>query len=520
MTVFYDLFERHAHGEGLKGHSTHYCPGCGHGLIQKYLAEAIDELGIQDRTIAVSPVGCAVFMYYYLDVGNTQAAHGRAPAVAVAHKLANPEAIVISYQGDGDLASIGLAEILSAAELSLPISVIFVNNAIYGMTGGQMAPTSLPGQVTVTSPDGRGTFEGKPLRMSEMIAGLDGPIYVERVALYDPKQRTRARKAIKKALELQIENRGFSFVEVLAECPTHLQKTPEEAEAWVRDAMTPYFPLGVKKDLTVEPRPALPVPDYDPLRLLAAIGASTAAPPRFAKGFPLQLGTRDIGVKFAGAGGDGAQTAAMLLTHSAIHEGFDATQIPSYGPESRGGTSYADVRLAADHVLSPAVPRPHVLVAFNAPSVAKFAPRDRPRRRADLRLVGDPGAAAARRRRPRHRRAVHDHRRRDRQVERQERRRPRRPAGGHRPAAGGVAPLHDPRDAEQTRRARAAQRRGVPPRHRRRRHPQRTGGSRRAAVARHGALPSLLLGVLSGPLCAAQAAGSGSCLARSHGSSR
>ena len=169
MTVFYDLFERHAHGEGLKGHSTHYCPGCGHGLIQKYLAEAIDELGIQDRTIAVSPVGCAVFMYYYLDVGNTQAAHGRAPAVAVAHKLANPEAIVISYQGDGDLASIGLAEILSAAELSLPISVIFVNNAIYGMTGGQMAPTSLPGQVTVTSPGGRGTFEGTPLRMSEMI---------------------------------------------------------------------------------------------------------------------------------------------------------------------------------------------------------------------------------------------------------------------------------------------------------------------------------------------------------------
>jgi len=375
MTVFYDLFERHAHGEGLKGHSTHYCPGCGHGLIQKFLAEAIDELGIQDRTVAVSPVGCSVFMYYYLDVGNTQAAHGRAPAVAVAHKLANPEAIVISYQGDGDLASIGLAEILSAAELSLPISVIFVNNAIYGMTGGQMAPTSLPGQVTVTSPNGRGTFEGKPLRMSEMIAGIDGPIYVERVALYDPKQRQRARKAIKKALELQVENRGFSFVEVLAECPTHLQKTPEEAEAWVRDAMTPYFPLGVKKDLTVEPLAALPVPDYDPLRLLAAIGASTEAPPRFAKGFPMQLGTRDIGVKFAGAGGDGAQTAAMLLTHSAIHEGFDATQIPSYGPESRGGTSYADVRLAADHVLSPAVPKPQVLVAFNAPSVAKFAPQ-------------------------------------------------------------------------------------------------------------------------------------------------
>ena len=379
MSVFYETFERHAHGEGLKGQSTHYCPGCGHGLIQKYLAEAIEELGVQDRTIAVSPVGCAVFMYYYLDVGNTQAAHGRAPAVAVAHKLANPDAVVISYQGDGDLASIGLAEIFAAAELALPISVLFVNNAIYGMTGGQMAPTSLPGQRTATSPRGRGTFEGQPLRMAELMAQLDGPVYVERVALYDPKQRTRAKKAIKKALELQISNRGFAFVEILSECPTHLGMTPEEAEAWVEESMTAFFPLGVKKELAVEPRPPLPRPDYDPERLLAVVGTTTEAPPRFAGGsFPEQLGTRDLGVKFAGAGGDGAQTAAMLLTHSAIHEGFDATHIPSYGPESRGGTSYADVRMAAGEVLSPAAPRPHVLVAFNAPSVMKFAPTVEP----------------------------------------------------------------------------------------------------------------------------------------------
>ncbi len=153
--VFYDQFERHSGGEGLKAHATHYCPGCGHGLVHKYLAEAIDELGIQDRTIAVSPVGCAVFLYYYMDVGNTQAAHGRAPAVAVAHKLSNPDAIVVSYQGDGDLASIGLAEIISTAQLGTPISVIFVNNATYGMTGGQMAPTTLPGQKSSTTPEGR-----------------------------------------------------------------------------------------------------------------------------------------------------------------------------------------------------------------------------------------------------------------------------------------------------------------------------------------------------------------------------
>jgi 2-oxoisovalerate ferredoxin oxidoreductase beta subunit len=378
VSVFYERFERHAHGEGLKGRSTHYCPGCGHGLVQKYLAAAIEELGIQDRTVLVSPVGCAVFMYYYLDVGNTQAAHGRAPAVAVAHKLANPEATVVSYQGDGDLASIGLAEIVAAAELGVPISVVFVNNAIYGMTGGQMAPTSLHGQVTATSPRGRGALEGRPLQMAELIAQLDGPVYVERCALFDPKQRSRARKAIRKALECQLERRGFAFVEILAECPTHLGKTPEEAEAWVREEMTKQFPLGLLKDRKGEPLPELPRPDHDPERLLDAIGAETEAPPRFAEGFPSALDPRDVGIKFAGAGGDGAQTAAMLLTHAAIHEGFDATHIPSYGPESRGGTSYADVRLALGEVLSPAATEPHVVVAFNAPSVEKFGPALRP----------------------------------------------------------------------------------------------------------------------------------------------
>ena len=161
MSVFYERFERHAHGEGLKGHATHYCPGCGHGLAHKYLAEAIEELGIQDRTVAVSPVGCAVFLYYYFDVGNTQAAHGRAPAVAIGHKLANPDSIVISYQGDGDLASIGLAEIVSTAQLGIPLSVVFVNNAIYGMTGGQLAPTTLMGQKTTTSPDGPHASDGR-----------------------------------------------------------------------------------------------------------------------------------------------------------------------------------------------------------------------------------------------------------------------------------------------------------------------------------------------------------------------
>ncbi len=373
-SIFYDRFERHAHGEGLKGHSTHYCPGCGHGLAHKFLAEAIDELGIQDRTVAISPVGCSVFLYYYMDVGNSQAAHGRAPAVAIGHKTANPDAIVVSYQGDGDLASIGLAEIVSTAQLGIPISVIFINNAIYGMTGGQMAPTTLMGQKSATSPTGRNPLMGEPLRMAELVAGLTGPVYVERVALYDAKQRTRAKKAIRKALECQVEKRGFSFVEVLSECPTHLGMNPQEAERWVAEEMTKVFPLGLLKDTPEARFPELPRPSFAVEPLLAAIAATGELPERFATGFPKHLAPHDVALKLAGAGGDGAQTAAMLITRAAIHEGFDSTHIPSYGPESRGGTSYADVHVAEREVLSPAAANPHILVAFNAPSLAKFGP--------------------------------------------------------------------------------------------------------------------------------------------------
>jgi 2-oxoisovalerate ferredoxin oxidoreductase beta subunit len=379
VTSFYDRFERHAQGEGLKGHATHYCAGCGHGLAHKYMAEAIDELGIQDRTIAISPVGCAVFLYYYMDVGNSQAAHGRAPAVGLGHKLANPESIVISYQGDGDLASIGLAETFQAAQVGLPITVIFINNAIYGMTGGQMAPTTLLGQQTTTTPRGRERVAGLPIRMAEMIGQMDGPVYVERVALFNAKQRVRAKKAIKKALRLQVENKGYSFVEVLSECPTHLKMTPLEAEKWVEENMVPIFPLGVQKDIVEEITPELefkpfsPSFDVEEVKSLLVEGAGEAVE-RHASSFPEHIAHDDISLKLAGAGGDGAQTAALLLTRMAINEGLDSTHIPSYGPESRGGTSYADVRIAREEVLSPASPKPNILIAFNAPSLAKFAP--------------------------------------------------------------------------------------------------------------------------------------------------
>lgn len=381
MTTFYERFERHDHGEGLKASCTHYCAGCGHGLVQRYLAEAIEALGVQDRAVAVSPVGCAVFLYYYLDVSNVQAAHGRASAVAVGQKLAHPESVVVAYQGDGDLAAIGLAEIMHAAQLGLPISVVYVNNAIYGMTGGQLAPTTLLGQRTTTSPRGRDRSMGLPLRMAEQLALLDGPVYVERVALFDARERERARRAIRRALRCQVENRGFSFVEVLAECPTHLRRTPLEAERWVKEAMLPVFPLGVKKEVPDAAWGDLGEPSFDPEAVLAALGVragpDAVEPPAAER--PAPGPGIALGLKLAGAGGDGAQTAAMLIARTGVEAGLDVTHIPSYGPESRGGTSHADVRLAHDEVLSPEVPCPDALVAFNAPSLARFGPAVRAR---------------------------------------------------------------------------------------------------------------------------------------------
>jgi 2-oxoisovalerate ferredoxin oxidoreductase beta subunit len=242
------------------------------------------------------------------------------------------------------------------------------------MTGGQMAPTTLMHQKTTSSPYGRDVCMGKPMRMAELIAGLDGPVYVERVALFDAKQQHRAKKAILKALTLQVENRGFSFIEVLAECPTHLKLTPLETERWVKEQMLPVFPLGVKKDEARLPWFAPGTPVYDADCLFGAVGGLAESAPRFCRRFPSHIAPHDIALKLTGAGGDGAQTAAMLIARAGINEGFDATHIPSYGPESRGGTSYADVHVAAAEVLSPASPNPDILIAFNAPSLARFAP--------------------------------------------------------------------------------------------------------------------------------------------------
>jgi pyruvate/2-oxoacid:ferredoxin oxidoreductase beta subunit/Pyruvate/2-oxoacid:ferredoxin oxidoreductase gamma subunit len=245
---FYDLFER----KDGDPHVTHYCPGCGHGVIHKMIAECIDDLGIQDRTILVSPVGCSVFAYYYFDVGNVQAPHGRAPAVATGIKRSRPDSIVLSYQGDGDLAAIGGNEILHAANRGERITVFFVNNAIYGMTGGQMAPTSLVGQKTTTSPFGRSLEnEGYPMRVCELLASLEAPVYLERTAIYDSKSNMRTRKAIRKAIQNQMDGLGFSLVEILSPCPTIWKMTPQESRKWLNENMIPYYKPGVYRDKTV-----------------------------------------------------------------------------------------------------------------------------------------------------------------------------------------------------------------------------------------------------------------------------
>lgn len=228
----------------------HYCPGCTHGIIHRLVGEAIEELNMQDKTIGVAPVGCAVFAYNYFNCDMMQASHGRAPAVATGIKRVHPDHIVFTYQGDGDLASIGAAEIVHAATRGEKITVIFVNNAIYGMTGGQMAPTTLPGQVTTTSPYGRDINHcGYPIRVSEMLATLDGPAYIARVSVHDVKHILEAKKAIKKAFEMQAQGKGFALVEVLSTCPTNWGMTPQEALKWLEDNMIPQYPLGVKKEV-------------------------------------------------------------------------------------------------------------------------------------------------------------------------------------------------------------------------------------------------------------------------------
>ena len=345
--VFYPLYQRKAELQ----HQTHYCPGCGHGVVHKLIAEAVEELGLQDRTVLVSPVGCSVFAYYYFDVGNVQVAHGRAPAVATGIKRAHSDAIVVAYQGDGDLAAIGTAEIVHAANRGEKISVFFVNNAIYGMTGGQMAPTTLVGQKSTTSPWGRRPAnEGYPIRMAELLATLEAPAYIERVAVSDNKNIMKARRAIRKAVENQRDAAGFSFVEILSPCPTVWGMDPVEARNWVAEKMIPIFPLNAFRDRKPEPlgddappeRPVREVLEID----MKAHRAQEKNVCSVASAFEGDLAKhahhyRTLTIEVAGFGGQGVLLLGQLLAEMGMREGLEVIWLPSYGPEMTMEESFA-----------------------------------------------------------------------------------------------------------------------------------------------------------------------------------
>ncbi len=406
--AFYDVYERKPGADKL---TTHYCPGCGHGTLHKIIAEAIDDFGIKDRTIIISPVGCSVFAYYYFDCGNVQSAHGRAPAVATGLKRANPESIVISYQGDGDIAAIGGNNILQAANRGENITVIFVNNAIYGMTGGQMAPTTLLGQKTMTTPRGRNPHnEGYPLRLSELLSTLESPVYIERVALTDAKNVLKARKAVRKAIKCQIENKGFSMVEALSPCPSGWRATPVEARKWIEEKMMPYFKLGVYKDNTKGKEPYIPPKEeFTTSEIEKIIGIAATKGKEEVRIEPPAARYRNPAIKIAGFGGQGVLLLGEALAEGGMRAGYHVTWLPSYGPEMRGGTANCQVIISDDPIGSPLVSAPDVLIAMNRPSLDRFEPDvkkggliifnssliDRRPQRADVEVIAIPATEIA-----------------------------------------------------------------------------------------------------------------------------
>ncbi len=368
--AFYPRFER----KDELQHQTHYCPGCGHGIVHKMLARAIDELGIQDRTILVGPVGCSVFTYYYFEVGNVQAAHGRAPAVATAMKRSRPQSVVVAYQGDGDLSAIGSAEILHTANRGENITVIFVNNAIYSMTGGQAAPTTLLGQKSTTTPDGRSAAtEGYPLHMSELLATLEAPVYIERVALGDNKQIAQAGKAIRRAVQNQVRGLGFSLIEVLSPCPTIWKMSAVDAQRWVREVMEKTFPLGVLRDRTKDAAPKALPPAAPALEEIPRILGVAEQDLPAGNAHAMEPGRDvDLEVRIAGFGGQGVLLLGEVLAEAGLDAGLEVSWLPSYGPEMRSGTSNCHVRLSSRPIDSPLVAAPGILVAMNEPSLRKF----------------------------------------------------------------------------------------------------------------------------------------------------
>ena len=351
-------------------YNTHFCAGCGHGILLKLIGEVIDELDIQERSVMISPVGCSVFNYYYFNAGNVQTAHGRAPAVATGISRAEDNAIVMSYQGDGDLASIGLNETLQAANRGEKIAVFFVNNTVYGMTGGQMAPTTLIGEKTVTCQNGRdANFAGYPLHMCELVDNLKAPVFIERVSLANPKLIRKAKIAIKKALMVQKEGKGYSFVEVLSPCPTNIKRDVKGVEDFLINEMGKEFPVKRFRDLSKEREPKQrPVSDFSIESLDEVFGVDRTK--EIAK---VEEDFEDCKVKVVGFGGQGVLSTGLTLAQAACSEGKEVSWYPSYGPEQRGGTSNCSVTISAKTIGSPVVEECDVLIAMNKPSLEKYS---------------------------------------------------------------------------------------------------------------------------------------------------
>lgn len=358
----FDVFTR----SGSASRMTHYCAGCGHGIVHKLLSEAYVELGLQDRTVIVNPIGCAVFGYYYWDVGGVSAGHGQAPSMATAISRLRDKAITISYQGDGDLAAIGLGHTLQAAARGEHMAVFFVNNSIYGMTGGQMAPTTLVGQKTTTSPLGRNPeTDGMPLHMAELINKLDLPVYIERVSVADTARIMKAKRAIRKALEIQRDRKGYTFVEILSPCPTSCGKSPLDAAQFVIDQMEKEYPLGCLRDISAEakPRPE-PKPWVNLAEFFGDDGSEDPVPDASKE-------VKERRFKFTGFGGQGILSLGLVVADAARAMGLETTWLPSYGPEQRGGDAACTVVTSTQTIGAPAVEHPEMLVIMNQAACCK-----------------------------------------------------------------------------------------------------------------------------------------------------
>lgn len=347
---------------------THYCPGCGHGIINKLIAEACAELGLQDRTIFVDPVGCGVFTFYYWDAAHISAAHGRASAVATGSSRARPDAVSIAYQGDGDLGAIGFNNAFQAASRGENFGCIFVNNSLYGMTGGQMAPTTLDGETTTTTPFGRDpAVTGYPLHVCEVFNQLKAPVYIARVSVADTKRIMQAKQAIRKVFEIQRDKKGYAMLEILAPCPTNLRMSADKAAQFCINEMEKEFPLAVFRDETAtrEPLAVRPVPQCASCAELFA--EKNSIPPAVK-----DESFAEKRFKFAGYGGQGILSLGLTIAEAARLERRHTLWFPSYGPEQRGGSANCSVVVSGTPIGSPTVEHPDVLVCMNQPSYERF----------------------------------------------------------------------------------------------------------------------------------------------------